>query len=252
MDHGLGIAEQLRRVGKGYAQAALQHYLDHHPFEFVASAGLTVEFLAKAVVATHDHPASIFTSASRKKLTDDDRAVLNAPSRGNRRPTVDEATAARRRLAAQKTIKGDAAVKEARKLLAGRQTTLDTESATRLLGARNAVLHLGDTPIEPPDDLASIFVPLAEQLWVALHRDASELWGHLREAAAGVGKGCDYASWDAARRIAQARKRWSELGPVAMNRRCGSSDERPMLRVRSVAAARTSQARPLGLHRRAW
>ncbi|MGH3926843.1 MAG: hypothetical protein ACRDTT_28925 [Pseudonocardiaceae bacterium] len=217
MDHGLGIAEQLRRVGQRYAQAALQHHLDDHRFEFVSSASLTVEFLTKAVVATHD-PASIFRRPS--ELTDAERDVLSAPSRDGRRPTVEEAAAARRLLAAKRTISAEDAVTQARKLLAGQQATLDTAGAERLRHARNAVLHLGDTPIEPTDDLASIFVPLAEELWVALRREANELWGHLREAAAGVGKRWNYASWDATRRIAQARKRWSELGPVAMNRRC--------------------------------
>ncbi|MGH8904556.1 MAG: hypothetical protein ACRDYA_23455 [Egibacteraceae bacterium] len=46
-------------MGQRYAQAALHHHLDDHPFEFVSSAGLTVEFLTKAVVAIHD-PISIF------------------------------------------------------------------------------------------------------------------------------------------------------------------------------------------------
>ncbi|MGH8931997.1 MAG: hypothetical protein ACRDZO_15595 [Egibacteraceae bacterium] len=216
MDHGLGIAEQLRRVGHRFAQGALHHYLylDHHPFEFTSNAGLTVEFLAKAIVAA-DKPDKIF----EKPLTESERDVLAAPSAGRRRLTGDETKRARESLAAKHTIKARPALDEARKLVEDRGITLDTEGAKRLLQARNAVLHLGDKPIEPIEDLARIFVPLAEQLWAALARDPTELWGDLAEAVAGVGKDWDYPHWDATRRIAQARNRWSELGVTAMNRR---------------------------------
>ena len=216
MEHGLGITEHLRRVAQRSAQAALRHYLDHHVFEFIASAGTAVEFLAKAIIALHD-PAHVFETP--EELTDGERRVLEAPSSERPPPLFNDLIKARGSLAGKKTIRATDAFKVAANLLEHRDHTLDPSTATRLWNARNAALHLGDVPIEPPNDLAAIFVPLAEQLWMALGREGPELWGYLTSAAVAVGKNLDYASWDATRRIIRAQGRASELGPVTMNRR---------------------------------
>ena len=181
MREGVGVEASLCWVTARFGQRAVTDYFDGGQHrEFVIDAAAAVEFAAKAVVARHDADG-LYELDDGAELTRAQRLVLN-PALG---PDKDRPIGSDREdaliwlLQEGKTISASDAVK-----LAGSRTAVDVSAANRLIQARNSAVHLGDVDSAKVDKIARDFLRVIGQLWIALNRNDTELWGDLVAIAA--------------------------------------------------------------------
>jgi hypothetical protein len=229
---GIGAAHALREVAKRFAQRAVLDLLHRQSREFVIDAGSTVEFLAKAVVATTDPTRLFDIRSSEPPLSADELAVLDPQIHDDRprRLLSDEVDAIRHQLSKRRTIKAKRAVGLASALASIREPWFHP-SAERIRSARDACVHFGDEPVVELDELADDFMRVAERFSSELRLHPTELWGSLSHVARTSVLGRrDTPALDALAQIAMAKDRLAGMGVVGAARKARLIDKPPNAR----------------------